>query len=88
MMSMRLMRFGAKKRPSYRIVVMDSERARQSQALDTVGTYNPMREPADIKIDQEKVKYWLGKGVRPSKTVESLLHRISKTRKVKQETKP
>lgn len=87
-MSMRLMRFGAKKRPSYRIVVMDSERARQSQALDTVGTYNPMREPADIKIDQEKVKYWLGKGVRPSKTVESLLHRISKTRKVKQETKP
>jgi len=87
-MSMRLMRFGAKKRPSYRIVVMDSERARQSQALDTVGTYNPMREPADIKIDQEKVKYWLGKGVRPSQTVESLLHRISKTRKVKQETKP
>jgi small subunit ribosomal protein S16 len=59
MMSMRLMRFGAKKRPSYRIVVMDSERARQSQALDTVGTYNPMREPADIKIDQKKVKYWL-----------------------------
>jgi len=88
MMSMRLMRFGAKKRPSYRIVVMDSERAGQSQALDTVGTYNPMREPADIKIDQEKAKYWLGKGVRPSKTVESLLHRIVKTRKVKQETKP
>jgi len=88
MLSMRLMRFGAKKRPSYRIVVMDSERARQSQALDTVGTYNPMTEPADIKIDQEKVKYWLGKGVRPSKTVESVLHRVSKTRKVKQETKP
>jgi len=87
-MSMRLMRFGAKKRPSYRIVVMDSERARQSQALDTVGTYNPMREPADIKIDQKKAKYWLGKGVRPSKTVESLLNRISKTRKVKQETRP
>jgi len=88
MMSMRLMRFGAKKKPSYRIVVMDSERARQSQALDTVGTYNPMTEPADIKIDQEKVKSWLGKGVRPSKTVESLLHRVSKTRKVKQEAKP
>lgn len=88
MMSMRLMRFGAKKKPFYRIVVMDSERARQSQALDTVGTYNPMTEPADIKIDQEKVKSWLGKGVRPSKTVESLLHRVIKTRKVKQETKP
>jgi small subunit ribosomal protein S16 len=88
MMSMRLMRFGAKKKPFYRIVVMDSEKARQSRALDTVGTYNPMTEPADIKIDQEKVKSWLGKGVRPSKTVESLLHRVTKTRKVKQETKP
>jgi small subunit ribosomal protein S16 len=88
MMSMRLMRFGAKKKPSYRIVVMDSERARQSQALDTVGTYNPMKEPADVRIDQEKAKYWLGKGVKPSKTVESLLNRISNARKIKQETKP
>jgi small subunit ribosomal protein S16 len=88
MISMRLMRFGAKKRPSYRIVVMDSERARQSQALDTVGTYNPMTEPADVKIDLEKAKSWLGKGVRPSKTVESLLHKASKTRKVRQEAKP
>jgi len=88
MMSMRLMRFGAKKNPFYRIVVMDSEKPRQSRALDTVGTYNPMTEPADIKIDQEKVKSWLGKGVQPSKTVESLLHRVTKTRKVKQEAKP
>jgi small subunit ribosomal protein S16 len=88
MMSMRLMRFGAKKKPFYRIVVMDSEKARQSQALDTVGTYNPMTEPAGIKVDQKKVKSWLDKGVRPSKTVESLLHRVTKTRKVKQETKP
>jgi small subunit ribosomal protein S16 len=85
---MRLMRFGAKKNPFYRIVVMDSEKPRQSRALDTVGTYNPMTEPADIKIDQEKVKSWLGKGVQPSKTVESLLHRVTKTRKVKQEAKP
>jgi len=88
MMSMRLMRFGAKKKPFYRIVVMDSEKARQSQALDTVGTYNPMTEPAGIKVDQKKVKSWLDKGVRPSKTVESLIHRVTKTRKVKQETKP
>ena len=88
MLSMRLMRFGAKKNPFYRIVVMDSEKPRQSRALDTVGTYNPMTEPADIKIDQEKVKSWLGKGVQPSKTVESHLHRVTKTRKVKQEAKP
>jgi len=88
MISMRLMRFGAKKKPFYRIVVMDSEKARQSQALDTVGTYNPMTEPAGIKVDQKKVKSWLDKGVRPSKTVESLLHRVSKTRKIKQDAKP
>lgn len=87
MITMRLMRFGAKKRPFYRIVVMDSERARQSQALDTIGTYNPMTEPAEIKIDREKVKSWIGKGVQPSKTVESLLHRVSKSINAAQDSK-
>ncbi len=87
MITMRLMRFGAKKRPSYRIVVMDSERARQSQALDTIGTYNPMTEPAEIKIDQAKAKAWIGKGAKPSKTVESLLNRISKSVKAAQDPK-
>ena len=87
MIRMRLMRFGAKKRPSYRIVVMDSERARQSQALDTIGTYNPMTEPAEIKIDRERAKYWIGKGVQPSKTVESLLHRISRSVKAAHDSK-
>lgn len=87
MITMRLMRFGAKKRPFYRIVVMDSERARQSQALDTIGTYNPMTEPAEIKIDREKVKSWIGKGVQPSKTVESLLHKVSKSINAAQDSK-
>lgn len=87
MITMRLMRFGAKKRPSYRIVVMDSERARQSQALDTIGTYNPMTEPAEIKIDREKAKYWIGKGVQPSKTVESLLSGVSKSVNAAQDRK-
>ena len=86
MMRMRLMRFGAKKRPSYRIVIIDSERARQSQALDTIGIYNPMTEPAEVKIDRNKAKYWLEKGVKPSKTVESLLHRVAKTKKQAQAT--
>jgi small subunit ribosomal protein S16 len=87
MITMRLMRFGAKKRPFYRIVVMDSERARQSQALDTIGTYNPMTEPAEIRIDQDKAKHWIGKGVQPSKTVESLLHRVSKSVNAAQDPK-
>ena len=81
MMSMRLMRFGTKKKPTYRIVVMDSQRARQSQALDTLGTYTPLDDPAGLRIDLEKAKSWIAKGVRPSSTVQSLLDRASKTAK-------
>lgn len=81
MMSMRLMRFGTKKKPTYRIVVMDSKRARQSQALDTLGTYTPLDDPAGLKLDLNKAKTWLDKGVRPSSTVQSLLDRASKSAK-------
>ena len=77
MMTMRLMRFGTKKKPTYRIVVMDSKRARQSQALDTLGTYTPLADPAGVKIDLEKANQWLSKGVRPSRTVQSLLDRVA-----------
>ncbi len=65
MMTMRLMRFGTKKKPTYRIVVMDSERARQSQALDTLGTYTPLDDPAGVKLDLEKANAWIAKGVPP-----------------------
>ncbi len=88
MMSMRLMRFGTKKKPTYRIVVMDSERARQSQALDTLGTYTPLDDPAGVKIDLAKAQAWLAKGVRPSSTVKSLLDRVAKSAKPAQSTKP
>jgi len=87
MMSMRLMRFGTKKRPTYRIVVMDSRKARQSQALDTIGTYNPLEEPAEVRIDLEKANGWISKGVRPSRTVQSLLHRVSASANVSQDAK-
>jgi small subunit ribosomal protein S16 len=87
MMTMRLMRFGTKKKPTYRIVVMDSERARQSQALDTLGTYTPLDDPAGVKIDLEKAKKWIAKGVRPSSTVQSLLDRVSKSKKPTQSAK-
>jgi small subunit ribosomal protein S16 len=88
MMSMRLMRFGTKKKPTYRIVVMDSKRARQSQALDTLGTYTPLDDPAGVKIDLAKAQAWLAKGVRPSSTVKSLLDRVAKSKKPAQSTKP
>jgi small subunit ribosomal protein S16 len=81
MMTMRLMRFGTKKKPTYRIVVMDSQRARQSQALDTLGTYTPLDDPAGVKLDLKKAQDWIAKGVRPSSTVQSLLDRLSKPAK-------
>jgi small subunit ribosomal protein S16 len=84
---MRLMRFGTKKKPTYRIVVMDSKRARQSQALDTLGTYTPLDDPAGVKIDLEKANLWLSKGVRPSSTVQSLLDRVTKPKKPAQVAK-
>ena len=87
MITMRLMRFGTKKKPTYRIVVMDSKRARQSQALDTLGTYTPLDDPAGVKIDLEKANLWLSKGVRPSSTVQSLLDRVTKPKKPAQVAK-
>jgi small subunit ribosomal protein S16 len=87
MMSMRLQRFGTKKKPTYRIVVMDSERARQSQALDTLGTYTPLNDPAGVKLDLARAREWLAKGVRPSSTVQSLLDRVAKSTKTAPSTK-
>jgi len=72
-MKLRLTRMGSKKKPFYRIVAVDSESRRDGRALDYVGYYNPMTEPADIRIDQEKVKSWLERGAKPTDTVSSLL---------------
>jgi len=78
MISMRLMRLGAKKRPTYRIVVMDSKLSPRSEAIDVIGSYDPLKEPPDIKIDAPRAKRWLDKGVRPTRTVQSLLDRTFK----------
>jgi small subunit ribosomal protein S16 len=69
----RLARHGAKKRPFYRIVVADSEAPRDGRFLETVGTYNPLRDPAEIAVKQERVQYWLDQGATPTDTVKSLL---------------
>ncbi|MFC2163437.1 30S ribosomal protein S16 [Acidobacteriota bacterium] len=82
MMSIRLMRLGAKKRPFYRIVVTDSRKPRESKAKDVIGYYDPLKEPPDIKIDLEKANYWLERGAQTSKTVQSLIHKVSKTEKL------
>jgi small subunit ribosomal protein S16 len=69
----RLTRLGSKKRPFYRIVAMDSETRRDGRALDFLGYYNPMVKPSEIKIDEEKVQYWIDRGAQPTDTVRSLL---------------
>lgn len=70
---MRLTRMGDKKSPFYRIVVVDSRKARDGAYIDLIGTYAPIKQPAETKIDVEKAKIWLAKGVQPTDTVRGLL---------------
>ncbi len=69
----RLRRMGAKKAPFYRVVVADSRFPRDGRFIEEIGYYNPMTEPADIKIDSEKAKKWIANGAQPTDTVKSLL---------------
>ena len=69
----RLRRMGAKKAPFYRLVVADSRSLRDGKFIEEIGYYNPITEPAEIKIDAEKAKKWLNCGAQPSDTVRSLL---------------
>jgi small subunit ribosomal protein S16 len=69
----RLARHGAKKRPFYRIVVTEIESPRDGRFLETVGTYNPVKEPAEVVVKDERVKYWMEQGAIPTNTVKSLL---------------
>ena len=70
---MRLRRMGMKKAPFYRVIVADSRSPRDGRFIDEIGYYNPLTEPADIKIDAEKAKKWLSNGAQPTETVKSLL---------------
>lgn len=71
----RLARHGAKKKPFYRIVVANSEARRDGRFLEIVGTYNPLREPAEVTLKDDRVKYWMEQGATPTDTVKSLLRR-------------
>ena len=68
----RLKRMGAKKSPFYRIVVADARSPRDGRSIDTVGTYNPLTQPATVNIDEEKALKWLADGAKPSDTVRNL----------------
>ncbi len=69
----RLARHGAKKRPYYRIVVADNESPRDGRFIEMVGTYNPLSDPAQVTIQQERVRHWMDQGATPTDTVKSLL---------------
>ncbi len=77
----RLKRFGTKKRPFYRIVVIDSHAARDGRALEEVGIYHPIAEQTEnqVRFDEEKVRAWLAKGAQPTRTVRKLLNRNNVT---------
>jgi small subunit ribosomal protein S16 len=66
---------GAKKRPFYRVVVADSRSPRDGRFIETLGTYNPLTDPAEVKLDAERVRLWLSRGAQPSDTVRHLLAR-------------
>ncbi|MBQ1262105.1 MAG: 30S ribosomal protein S16 [Clostridia bacterium] len=70
---MRLRRLGAKKAPFYRVIVADSRSPRDGRFIEEIGYYNPLTEPAEIKIDAEKAKKWIANGAQPTETVKSLL---------------
>ena len=70
---MRLRRRGMKKAPFYRVIVADSRSPRDGRFIEEIGYYNPLTEPAEIKIDAEKAKKWLSNGAQPTETVKSLL---------------
>ena len=78
MLAIKLMRMGAKKSPSYRIVVKEKQSKRDGAYLEKLGTYNPTRDPAEIKLDLTRVNYWIEKGAQPTNTVSRLIKASSK----------
>lgn len=72
MVKIRLRRMGAKRAPFYRVVAADSRYPRDGRFIEEIGSYNPMVDPAEIKIDEEKAKKWLANGAQPTDTVKAL----------------
>ena len=77
MVKIRLRRMGAKKAPFYRVVVAESKYARDGRFIEEIGTYNPLVETAEIKIDSERADYWIKNGAQPTDTVKSLLKKAA-----------
>ena len=77
MVKIRLRRMGAKKAPFYRVVVADSRYPRDGRFIEEVGTYNPMTEPATVKLNKEAINKWIANGAQPTDTVKALIYNYS-----------
>lgn len=75
MVKIRLARYGAKKKPFYRVVAADSRSPRDGKFIDILGTYDPTKNPAAVKLDKDKVKTWLERGAQPTETAGEILKR-------------
>ena len=75
MVKIRLQRFGKKKSPFYHIVVADSKSPRDGRIIEQIGTYDPMKNPAEIKLDMTKVDTWIKNGAKPTDTVKELIEK-------------
>jgi len=73
LLAIKLMRTGAKKQPSYRVIVKEKQSKRDGAYLENLGTYNPTREPAEVKLKMDRVRYWIAKGAQPTDTVSRLI---------------
>ena len=73
MLAISLMRMGAKKRPFYRVVVKEKRSKRDGAYLENLGTYDPLADPADVRLNHDRLQYWIGVGAQPTETVASLI---------------
>lgn len=77
MVKIRLTRMGAHKKPFYRIIVSDSRSRRDGPFIEVIGTYDPKKEPSEIKVNAERAQYWIGQGAQPTDTVKKLLQKAA-----------
>ena len=75
MVKIRLTRLGARKRPFYRVVIADSRARRNGPFIEIIGTYDPLKEPSEVKLDVDKAKHWLQRGAQPTDIVKKLMQR-------------
>ncbi len=88
MLAIRLMRMGAKKSPSYRVVVKEKLSKRDGAYVENVGFYNPTRDPAEVRLKMDRVNYWIGRGAQPTDTVRQLIRQQARAARAEAAEQP